>query len=134
LHGMPFDAVKSVGGVLSVMELEDGSWEIAVLLVYTEILVRAIRRVFPTCLVDRGYVPFRPLQEEIDRYGDGANVLAQRRFAQRVMVLQQASLGDIRTMTAALFYLSLQLYGIHSVHREAGIQLEHRRRVVINFP
>jgi hypothetical protein len=135
IHGLqqqPFEAIRSPG-VLSVIELNDGSWEIIVfgsysrvffldlgiLLLNLGILVYRLRQAVPGCYFDSAYVPFQPLKEDIDYFGcPRAEVLAQIWFDQRLVKLQEAA--DTYLMTAATFYMSLKLYGMHPLHRALG--------------
>jgi len=83
-HAQTLDKLGNLDEILSIEELEDESWELAVRKSYLPMLKDKLREMVSDCIIDPDYDPTKPNAREVEKFGyEMARILSKNKFHDR---------------------------------------------------
>ncbi|KAH7374078.1 hypothetical protein BKA64DRAFT_256845 [Cadophora sp. MPI-SDFR-AT-0126] len=99
------DKLGNLDNILSIVELEDESWELPVRKSYLPMLKNMLHKVVPKCIIEPGSDPTEPSAKEVEEFGyERARILKPVRFRNRAECMVSESWPK-----AAAFYADLRM-------------------------
>ncbi|KAH7364910.1 hypothetical protein BKA65DRAFT_146287 [Rhexocercosporidium sp. MPI-PUGE-AT-0058] len=104
-YAQNLDKLGNLDDILSIVELEDESWELPVRKSYLPILRNKLHEMDPTCIIELGSNPIAPNAKEVEKFGyQKARVLSTMRFRYRAECMVSEAWPK-----AAAFYTDLRM-------------------------
>ena len=106
-YAQTLDKLGNFNKILSIEDLQDGSWELPVHKSYLPTLKDKLREMVSDCIIDPDYDPTEPNAREVEEFGyETARILSKDKFQERAERMMREALPK-----AAAFYADLAMGG-----------------------
>jgi hypothetical protein len=106
-YAQTLDKLGNFDKILSIEDLQDGSWELPVHKSYLPMLKDKLREMVSDCIIDPDYDPTEPNAREVEEFGyEMARILSKDKFQERAERMMREALPK-----AAAFYADLAMGG-----------------------